>query len=395
MHDPRPQRDSNAWLQLGFRPFFAGAGVFSILAIGIWMALYTFNQPLLPAPLPPVTWHAHEMIYGYAMAVIAGFLLTAIQNWTGVRTLHGLPLLLLFALWALSRALYFVPGTPIGVLAAGDLLFNGSLLVAALIPVLKARQWAQLAVVSKLLLLLLGNLVFYLGILSVYPDGVRLGLYAGLYLVLSLILMIGRRVIPFFIERGVGYPFSARNRRWLDLTSLVLFLLFALADLFTDKAWIVALLAAVLFFLHGARLFGWYTPGIWSRPLLWVLILAYGSIILGFGLKAASLLPGISALLAVHAFAAGGIGLMTLGMMARVTLGHTGRNVFEPPAMVGWMLGALAGAACVRVIFPLFFPAPYAVWIGLSQVLWILAFALFAWVYVPMLFTARVDGKPG
>ena len=387
-------KDGQPWLRLAFRPFFLGAALFSLLAMALWTVLFTFGWQQPAATLPALDWHAHEMVFGYALAVVAGFLLTAIRNWTGVQTLHGPPLLVLMLLWLTARLLYLVPGAPLMLIAAADLGFAAFLTAAALVPILRVRQWAQLGIIAKLVLLFTSNLLFYLGVSGVLADGRRLGIYTGLYLILSLILMIGRRVIPFFIQNGVGYPFRPRNRKWLDVTSLLLFLLFALSDLLRVDT-LTAVLAATLFVLHTTRMVGWHTPGIWKKPLLWVLFLAYGFIILGFALKTVSIVSGIPPFLALHAFTVGGIGLMTLGMMARVTLGHTGRNVFEPPAAVGWMFGLLAAGAVARVLLPLLAPAPYKLWIGLSQGLWMLAFGLFAVVYAPMLVTPRVDGRPG
>jgi uncharacterized protein involved in response to NO len=201
---------------------------------------------------------------------------------------------------------------------------------------------------------------------------------------------MARRVIPTFIERGAGYPVRLNNWRWLDYSSMIFFLFFGMADLVKPNGALVAVLAGLLVALHTIRLAGWHTTGIWRTPLLWSLYLAYGSLIAGFALKAAVVVFGISPYLAVHAFAVGGIGMMTLGMMARVSLGHTGRNVLNPPAGVFWMCGALFMAAIVRVLFPLVNPAHVVVWIGLSQGLWIVAFALFLSVYSPMLVRPEV-----
>jgi len=381
-----------AFLELGFRPFFLGAAGFAVLSVFIWMGVFVFGWPLRLDGLPPVEWHAHEMIYGYTMAVIAGFLLTAIRNWTDRPTLSGAPLLLLFLLWAAGRIVPLLGGAaPLGLAAVTDTLFILALLVSAAWPVAQARQWEQLGILSILLLLLAGNLTFYLGALQLLPNGVFWGLYAGLYLILALIFKMGRRVIPTFIERGAGAPVHLKNWRWIDYSSLVLFLLFAIADLLRPNGAVVALLAGALFILHGIRLAGWHTPAIWSRPLLWVLYLAYGSLVIGFALKVGTVVLGLSPYLAVHAFTVGGIGMMTLGMMARVSLGHTGRNVLNPPAGVSWMFGALFIAAIVRVLFPLANSSHFVVWIGLSQVLWIVAFGLFLTIYSPMLVRQGVE----
>jgi uncharacterized protein involved in response to NO len=157
----------------------------------------------------------------------------------------------------------------------------------------------------------------------------------------------------------------------------------------------VALLSAVLAGLHLLRLAGWYTRGIWRIPLLWVLFAGYGWLIVAFVLKAAVYFPGVSPYLALHAFAYGGIGMITLGMMARVTLGHTGRDLSSPPAVLTPAFAILFAGTVTRVLVPLLDPGHYTAWIGLAQGLWIIAFALFVWAFIPMWLQPRVDGKPG
>jgi uncharacterized protein involved in response to NO len=382
-------------LNLGFRPFFLAAGGFAVLSMLIWVGLYQFGWTLRLNGLPATTWHAHEMLYGYAMAVAAGFLLTAVKNWTGVQTLHGAPLLVLFLLWLAARVVPFLTPLPIESMALLDLGFMAFLLVAVALPVVKVRQWKQVGILSLLLLMLVANALFYLGVVGVLSDGVGWGLYSGLYLIVALVFAMGRRVIPFFIEKGVGYPVQLKNRLWLDWAVLVLFLLFAVVDVFTPYAGLAALLAAVQIPLHGLRMVDWHTPGIWRKPLLWVLYLASGSMLLGFVLKLAGYQFAISPFLAVHAFAVGGIGMVTIGMMARVTLGHTGRNVFAPPTVDSWIFAVLFLGAVVRVIVPLLDTVHYGFWVGLSQLLWIAAFSLFFIVHFPMLYGPRVDGRFG
>ena len=383
-------------LNLGFRPFFLAAGGFAVLSMLIWVGLYQFGWTLRLNGLPATTWHAHEMLYGYAMAVAAGFLLTAVKNWTGVQTLHGIPLLLLFLLWLTARLLLLAGGGGVLVWAAlADGLFNVLLVLALAWPVFKVRQFKQFGIVSKILLLTLANLLFYAGVLEIYPWGIQAGLYSGVYLIMALIFVMSRRVLPFFIERGVDQAVTLTNRDWLDGSSLFLFIAFWLADIAKPDSLLVAVLAGLLCVLHAMRIAGWYAAGIWSRPLLWMLYLAYAALIIGFALKVAVYVFGISPFLALHAFTYGGIGLFTLGMMPRVTLGHTGRNILEPPAVVGWMFSVLVAGALMRVFMPLLDPGRYSLWMGLSQVLWILAFFLFLWVFLPMLWRARTDGQFG
>ena len=401
MNIEKPFTGNYALTHLGFRPFFLSAGAFAVIGILLWTAIYSFNWQGLNAAYPPITWHAHEMIFGYTLAVVAGFLLTAIKNWTGQQTLHQAPLLLLTAIWLAARLLPFMQGLSLQAVASVDLLFMLALLAAVAIPVLRARQWQQAGIIAKVALMTLANAVFYLGLLGYWSAGTQLGLYAGLYLMIALIFTMGRRVIPFFIERGVGVSFKANNTRWVDRSSLVLFLLFAITDLIAMTqgnqalAGMAAALALVQIPLHGWRLYGWYHAAIWQKPLLWVLYVAYAWLVLGFGLKFLSWSMGLSPWLAVHAFAYGGIGMMTLGMMARVILGHTGRNVFEPPALVGKIFAILFAGACVRILAVWALPQWYWWWIVIAQCLWMLAFGLFVWLYAPMLIKPRVDKRYG
>lgn len=386
----------------GFRPFFLLGSVFAVGAVAVWFWVLRY-QASLPhsAVLTDVHWHAHEMLFGYALGVIAGFLLTAERNWTGVETLRGLPLLLLVLLWLTARIMPFIGHTQaIAMMAVLDLAFNVFLCVALLHPIVKVRQWKHMAIWTKVLLLLAANLVFYLDVLGYTGTGRSLGLYTALYLVVSLIMLMGRRVIPFFIEKGVGYAVSLRHYRWMDTGSLLLMLVFITVELFYVMPLAAAVTAAALALLHAWRLLGWYTHGIWNKPLLWVLYLGYAWLIIGFVLKALSYhgLPrwlSVDPTLAVHAFAYGSIGMVTLGMMSRVALGHTGRDVFNPPKILSWLFLLLLAGSLVRVLLPLSFPSAYLTWIMVSQWLWIAAFSGFALTYVPMLIKGRADGKSG
>lgn len=391
-----PYEHKTAFFQLGFRPFFSAAMGIAALAIFAWMIIY-FTGWMLPASeYSSVQWHAHEMIFGFGSAVAAGFLLTAIRNWTGVKTIQNKPLMILFVLWLVARFLPFIlPSSLLWILAVVDLSFNLFLTIATTIPIYKTRQWNNSAFPGKMLLLLVANAIFYAGLLGFWSSGVHIGLYAGLYVIVALIFTMGRRIIPFFIEKGVDYPFVAKNWKWLDISNLFIFLFFSLSDILYPSSMVTALLAGILFLLNGVRLYGWYTKGIWKKSLLWSLYLGYAWLVFGFLLKVLSITLAISPFLAVHAFAYGGVGLITVGMMARVALGHTGRNVFDPPKVLLWVYGLLAVGAVVRVIFPMIDMGLYQWWVGLAQGLWVVAFAILFVVYVPMLIKPRVDGMPG
>ncbi len=390
--------DAREWVlfRLGFRPFFLVAALFAIISMSIWMAEFVFSIRLLPNTVLPINWHAHEMVYGYALAVIAGFLLTAVRNWTNMQTLHGWPLQLLLLLWVLARIAALLPGL-YALLAAVilDNLFILYLSVALTVPVVQAKLWKNMGVISKLYFFLIGNVIYGLGLFGLFHDGQRIGLFIGLYMILSLILVLSRRVMPMFIERGVGYAVSLNNRRWVDIACFLLFLVFAIADIFFSQPALTAWLAAILCLLHSIRLWGWYTHGIWSKPLLWILYLAYAWVIFGFALKFSAFIVGLSPSLAVHAFTVGGIGMMTLGMMSRISLGHTGRDINQPPSGVGLMFLLLCTSAVVRVIFPLISVEHYQLWVGISQGLWIAVFALFLYLYTHILTGHRIDGRWG
>lgn len=385
-----------ALLHLGFRPFFLAAGVYAVLSTFLWMGIYIYGWKLGLNGIPATTWHAHEMIFGYAMAVVAGFMLTAVRNWTDKQTLNGMQLLSLVLLWAMARVLS-CSGAPASLYLMGgaDILFALVLLIHCALLIIKADQRRQLVILLVLLLMLVSNTVFYAGLLVGNYDLVNKGLYSGLYLIVTLIVVMGGRVIPFFIERGVGYPVQLRHSRWLDIAATVLFVVYWIADIYTQYHSAVAMLCGVLFLLHCTRMMHWYTRGIWKKPLLWVLYIGYGFILIGFLLKIGVAVFGISPLLAVHAFAYGCVGTITLGMMCRVIWGHTGREITNPPRALPWIFIPLIIGALVRVVLPLLAAAYYALWIGLSQLFWMVAFALFLAVYAPILVKPRIDGKYG
>lgn len=386
-----------ALYHLGFRPFFLFGSLYGAVAMVLWLLVMQFNlQPVALARIGAINWHGHEMIYGYALGVIAGFLLTAVRNWTSIQTLHGPALMFLVVLWLLPRILLLVQGDIYLLLAAVcDLAFNIWLCIALMQPVIKVRQWQQVGVLSKVVLLTISNALFYAELLYGIDGGMQWSLYSGIYLVISLILLMGRRVIPFFIERGVGYMVSLRNRSWVDRSNLVLMLFFWIVAVFTPYTTMAAGAALLLTLLQGIRLYDWHTAGIWKKPLLWVLYLSYVWLVMGFLLTALALLGMIDGKPALHALSVGAIGMVTLGMMARVAYGHTGRNVFDPPRYLGPLFGILFLAALIRVFGTLFDMSHYLNWIGASQILWIVALGGFSLLYAPLLIKPRIDGSYG
>lgn len=387
---------------LGFRPFFLGAGLFAIASMFVWFLLLQGQISLPIQNLTVMQWHTHEMIFGFTLAVATGFLLTAVKNWTGVDTPSGRPLAILFLLWLAGRLGWFLPALLPGFTfeiqltsALFDLLFNLYFAIAFALPVFRAKQWNQGGLLAKIILMMGLNALFYLGLFGWVEHGITWGNTGGFFVILALILTMGRRVIPFFIEKGVREEVSLANPKWIDHSSLWLFLLFTLSEVFLDKAPISALFAFALFVVGNVRLFNWYTPGIWKKPMLWSLYLGLIFIQIGFLFYVIAAVNPLFHALAVHSLAIGGMGLITLAMMTRVTLGHTGRNVHRPPKYHTALLVLIVLATLSRVILPIIAPNEYALWIAAGQLLWIAAFVLFCWLFIPMLIKKRIDGHFG
>ena len=372
------------------------AALYSILATAAWFAIYVLGINPAPEKMSAPTWHAHEMIYGYGAAVVAGFLLTAAQNWTGLKTLNSTPLALLLALWLVPRLLpYAWPSVPPSLLALFDLAFLLFFISAVARVIIKSGNRQQIIILVVLSLLLASNCIYYLGLSGLVPGVEQKANLSGLYVLLGLILILAGRVVPSFTERGVGYPVQLVNTPWIDRANLALFTVFWISEITDLGNTTRAILSAVLFLLNAYRLQGWYTHGIWKKPLLWVLHIAYAFLTTGFLLTLLSAFGAMPSQLAVHAFAYGGLGMMTLGMMSRVALGHTGRSVQQPPAALTVAFGSLLAGGLFRVIAPVAAPSLYIYWIALSQVLWVVAFSIFLMVLGGALIRPRTDGKPG
>ncbi len=381
-----------ALFALGFRPFFLGAGVSAVLLMALWLVLFR-NGGQFGLILTPVLWHAHEMIFGFAGAVIAGFLLTAVQNWTQIRTLHGVPLGILFGLWVAARIAPFVHGVPKELTALPDLLFFPAVMIAIARPIIRTRQTRNYGFPLMLAMLTVANVLVQGEMLGCLHGTARLGNTLAVYMIVLMIVVMGGRVIPSFTDSKL----RTQARRWKAVewlapasTLAVLAALLA-GPLATPLTGLVAALAAVV---HGLRLCGWHTRKLWTVPLLWVLHLGYGWIVIGFILVTLSTFGWLAPSLAVHAFTAGAVGTLTLGMMARVALGHTGR-MLEPARMISWAFGLIVFAALVRVAGPAMLPRAYGLAITLSGLIWMVAFGLFTAVYLPVLIQPRVDGKEG
>lgn len=395
---PSRKRPAQAFalLNLGFRPFFLLAAGFAVVSMVAWMAHYfQWISPAMTA-ISPSQWHAHEMLYGFAFAVIAGFLLTAVKNWTGIQTLQGRSLMWLVACWAIARSVMLVAPGQVLLAAIFDLLFNAWLIAAVALPIIKVKQWRQLGVLSKIVFLTAGNAAFYTQALGWSVNGAHAALWIGLLLNVSLIMVISRRILPMFIERGVKEEVSLKNNVWIDRLLMVCLAALLINILTKDAEILNAVLGLTISVSAGFRLWRWHTRGIWRVPLLWSFYLGLWLINLGFLLYALSFIASnMSVILAIHCWAIGGIGVITLAMMARVSLGHTGRNIHQPPRCVVWIFSLVIFATLSRVLLPIIFPELYRLSVMLAAANWIGAFGLFTIVYWPILSKPRIDGTPG
>jgi uncharacterized protein involved in response to NO len=383
-----------AVLAKGFRPFFLLAAVYAVIALPAW--LLVFANGLDPAAyLGPMYWHAHEMVFGFTVAVIAGFLLTAVANWTGRETAAGLPLALLALLWVLGRiAVPLGDALPAPLAAIVDLAFLPALALACARPMLKSKNARNYPFLAVLLALSLSNLGIHLGALGISPHWLRLGNLVAIDVIVLLIVLITGRVIPMF-TRNATRAASIRSLPWLDRLGAVSVALLALADAFALDAWVTGGLAGVGGLAVLGRSVFWGAHLTRGQPLLWVLHIGHAFVPLGLLLRALSVVsPAVPSSGALHALTAGAIGVLTLGMMTRVGLGHTGR-MLSVPRSIAIAFALLITGAVVRIVGAWLPVAMYVrVMIG-AGLLWTLGFAIYTVTYAPALLSPRVDGRPG
>ncbi len=380
--------------RLGFRPFFLLGALFSCLAMLGWLGQLN-NWFALPGIGNPIWWHAHEMLFGFGAAIVAGFLLTAVQNWTAHPGVRSWPLALIVGLWVLPRCLLPWLGEDNLILMALDLAWLPLCAWFLAKPVIMTRQWRNLFFVPLLLILTLLN-----GATWLWRDdwsAVEHLLITTVLLFTTLIAVMGGRVIPFFTARGSGQE-KAPPSPWLErgaLASLwLILLLWLLPDSWTNSLYMVPLYI-VAAGLHLGRQLRWRPGTTLAQPLLWSLHLAYLFIPLGLLALAAQAagLP-LSLSLASHLLSAGCMGTMILGMIARVSLGHSGRAL-HVGRRITLAFALVILSAFMRVLLPLYWPSLTLTGWNLSGWSWIAAYGLFVWVYTPILTRPRVDGRPG
>jgi uncharacterized protein involved in response to NO len=375
--------------QLGFRPFYLLAALFSAFSVALWALQFAGWLP--HAYLAGPTWHAHEMLFGYTLAVVTGFLFTAVRNWTGRPTPTGPLLAALAALWLAGRVLVLTPWSIAA--AVVNVAFPIGVAAGIGVPLWRARNRRNYFFVGLLLLLALALACIHLAERGVIALPAWAGLQLGLDVILFIMSVMTGRVVPMFTNNGAPGA-RARRNPYVERAALGGVLLLLVADLLRVHGLPLIVLAVMLAGVHAWRLALWDTRRTLRTPLLWVLHLAYAWIPIHLLLRAATEGGWVTRPLAVHALTLGAIGGLTIGMMVRTARGHTGRPL-KADGFETACFALVAAAAVVRVLVPLLAPQYYLASILWSGALWSLAFLLYAVRYWPILTRARFDGLPG
>ncbi len=381
----------------GFRTFFLAVGASAVVLVPLWAAGFSFGWPL-GTDWPPTLWHAHEMLFGFAGAAIAGFLLTAVPSWTGQKGFAGKPLMLMSGVWLLGR---LAAGTsaawPYAAVAAADLAFLPLLGVFIARSLIRERN-RNTPLLLVLLVLFACNAGFHLGQYRDNVDLTRQSLLTAVNLMLILVTVIGGRITPSFTATALrqrGFDAVVQSRPRLTTATVALMVAVAAVDVAAPGSVAAGWIALAAALVQGARLAQWQGWRTLRQPIVWILHFAYAWLPAGLLLKALALLAGLPlATFWLHALTIGVIATMVLGVMTRVALGHTGRPLRLHGATVAAYL-LLSAAVLVRVFGASLPWIAYPALIATSAVLWMAAFGLFLWVYGPILLTPRVDGKRG
>lgn len=390
-----------ALFDYGFRPFFLLCGLYALVIVPLW--LFRFAHASVPfGALPGVYWHAHEMLFGFVIAAVAGFLLTAVPSWTGTPGFAGRPLHVAVGLWFAGRIAMALPDVlPLWFAALTELALLPALLVLLAPPIVRARNrnLPMLGVITLLWLidaafmraLQTGDILLAAGATRIAVD-----------LVLVLVVVIGGRIVPAFTGNALrklakpGEPAVATvSRTWLEALAIGSVAALTLNDLFFPDGFAAGLLAAIAAAAHAARLGGWKSFRVGREPILWVLHVGYAWVPVGLALKAFALLGDAGwAAKWQHALTFGAFATLILAVMTRASLGHTGRPLVVTRA-ISIAYASLTLGALLRVFGGAWTPHLYLWTLTGSGLAWVCAFAIFVWVYGPILMSPRVDGRQG
>lgn len=389
--DKKVEERIPAWLRLGFRPFFLLGSLYAIIAISLWVWMFQAGQPSM-LQVPALWWHVHEMLFGFAMAIVVGFLLTAVQNWTGINGTKHYRLLLLVALWLAPRVLLWTP-VPLWLTSSIEALFLALAAYEIGSRVVKAKGWKNLFFVPLFVLAIAANFASYATIKGMPPFSSAAVWQAMLWWFTLLLSVMGARVIPFFTARRFNFE-KAQPLQWLDwLANAPIAALFILSFFPMTMEQLGQPLMIVAGVAQLARFIRWKPWLTLSEPLVWSLHAAYVCLPLSLLLRGLMGNTYVAHNL-IHLFAIGALAGVILAMITRVTMGHTGRAIYQGPNM-SVAFFALVIAAFIRSFGVAFFPAQLFMMVNISGALWVLAFSLFVWKFGSMLITPRVDGHPG
>lgn len=372
----------------GFRPFFLGAGLWAIFAMAGWIAALTTGIDIA-GPYGPAHWHAHEMLFGFSSAVLAGFLLTAVPNWTGRLPVSGRPLAYLFGLWVAGR-LALLATDVIGLKAAViiEATFMPALLTICAREIIVGRKWKDLKVVAGLALLSAANAWFHISVVRQLDVDAAARLAIGAYVML--IMIVGGRILPSFTRNWLNKfgrtDFPVPYNRF-DTAAILVGVAALACWTFAPQHIVTAAMATAAALLQAVRLIRWRGWTTWPDKIVFVLHAAYAFVPLGFAAVAAGAAGALDAYSVMHVMTVGVMACMMLAVMTRASRGHTGRPLAASNLSCASYI-AIIGAALARP-FAEILPAHYQHLIALSGALWILAFVLFSIEYGPMLVRAR------
>ena len=375
----------------GFRPFFFFGTLYTIIGIILWGGFYAGHLPMLLSAFDPLLWHAHEMIYGFTMAIVAGFLLTAVANWTGGAPARQMHLAALCALWIAGRVVMaFDMGLPLWLVFAIESAFVPALAASLAIPLIRSWNKRNFVFLGLLGILFACDLWFLIGQTTI-------PLHVAIMMIVVMISLIGGRIIPAFTVAALrrrGEEAYQTDQRKMDVAALLSLAGVVAALLLSGPQGLpLAIAGVVAAVIHALRMRYYHTSRVFNDPMLWILHAGYAWVVVGLVMVALAGWGSVPISTALHALTAGAIGSMILGMICRVTLGHTGRELKASPlTVIAFVLIQLA--AVIRVFAPLAWPDHMVTWIAASACLWAISFALYLPVYAPMLWKPRPDGLP-
>lgn len=391
------------FLEYGFRPFFLGAGLQAVLAMLAWLVWIGLDAASVsPAAVtirgPVHVWHAHEMIFGYGLAVVAGFFLTAVPSWTGRKPVSGALLGVLFGLWAAARlaswSSAFLPPVLVAIPELAFVAMLAALVGQALLSGWSKRNFVFLPVLAAFFL---AASLYHIEIAGLADATALTGHRLGLDALLVLITVIGGRIVPAFTTnalRRLGVHALPRPADRRDVVAILSVVLLALGDIVVPGTVFTGWVALAAAAAGAVRMVGWRSGRVLDSPILWILHLGHVWLVVGFALKGVALVTGaIPEITALHALSVGAVGSMTLGVMTRAALGHTGRALQVSP----WITAAYAlvsAAAATRVFGPVIVPERYGETMMLSGALWSAAFLIFVATYWSILTQPRISSRP-